>query len=221
MSIMKMCAIEKTYQPKTRSPVHALRGIDLEIEPNELIALQGKSGSGKSTLLHIMGCIDVPSKGTYYAMNKHIHKANGGQLANYRNRKFGFILQQYGLINDRKVWENVALPLMFSNAGNIKSRAVDILTKVGLEKLANRRASDLSGGEQQRVAIARAIINDPQIILADEPTGNLDTHTADMIFSMLKTLQAEGKTIIIATHDNELARRCERIIYLRDGLIER
>lgn len=220
MSKIEIRGLKKVYNPKTRAAVEALRGIDLTIDEGELIAIQGRSGSGKSTLLHILGCVDTITEGTYKIDDRHIENASQRLLAQYRSTVFGFVLQQFGLIPERRVWENVNLPLMFSHNGNkAKQQCVEILEKVGLKDFANRRSTDLSGGEQQRVAIARAIVNNPKVILADEPTGSLDSDTAKAIFQIFLSLHKQGKTVIIATHDDSLAKRCDRIIRIHDGLL--
>lgn len=220
MSKIEIRGLKKVYNPKTHAAVEALRGIDLKIDEGELVAIQGRSGSGKSTLLHILGCVDTITEGTYTIDGKHIENASQRLLAQYRSTVFGFVLQQFGLIPERRVWENVNLPLMFSRRGRQgKRQCIEVLEKVGLKDYADRRSTDLSGGEQQRVAIARAIANHPKIILADEPTGNLDSETAEVIFQIFLSLNKQGKTVIIATHDDALAQRCDRIIRIHDGLL--
>ena len=217
---MEVHNLKKVYNPNTNSAVEALRGIDLQIEKGELIAVQGRSGSGKSTLLHILGCIDTLTEGTYSIDGVHVENAPQRKLAEYRSKTFGFVLQQFGLIPERRVWENVSLPLMFSHAGKDKKlRCLQALEKVGLKDYAERKSTDLSGGQQQRVAIARAIVNNPEVVLADEPTGSLDTDTAKQIFDIFLDLHAQGKTVIIATHDDSIAKRCERVIRISDGLL--
>ena len=220
MSKIEICGLKKVYNPKTHAAVEALCGIDLTIDEGELVAIQGRSGSGKSTLLHILGCIDTITEGTYTIDGRHIENVSQRLLAQYRSTVFGFVLQQFGLIPERRVWENVNLPLMLSRNGNQrKRRCIEVLEKVGLKDYVNRRSTDLSGGEQQRVAIARAIVNDPKVILADEPTGSLDSDTAKVIFQIFLSLHEQGKTVIIATHDDSLAKRCDRMIRIHDGLL--
>lgn len=219
---IKMKSIEKIYNPQSHASVHALRGVDIDINAGELVAIQGKSGSGKSTLLHIMGCIDRSTKGEYFLDGEMINGKRDSKLAELRNRAFGFVLQQFGLIPERRVWENVSLPLMFGrrvSGREIKQRSYGMLEKVGLLELADRPTSELSGGEQQRVAIARAMVHQPDIILADEPTGNLDSKTAADIMGLFRTLNEQGRTIVIVTHDDEVAKCCQRIVNIQDGLI--
>lgn len=220
MPKLEVRGLKKVYNPKTKAEVKALRGIDLTIEAGELVAVQGRSGSGKSTLLHILGCIDTITAGSYEIDGKHVEKASQRDLARYRSETFGFVLQQFGLIQERRVWENVNLPLMFSHHDkNGKQKCIDALDKVGLKDYWNRRSTDLSGGEQQRVAIARAIVNAPEVILADEPTGSLDSKTAEDIFQTFLALHDQGKTVIIATHDDSIAKRCDRMIRIKDGML--
>ena len=217
---MEVRNLKKVYNPNTNSAVEALRGIDLQIEKGELIAIQGRSGSGKSTLLHILGCIDAITEGTYSIDGTHVEKAPQRVLAQYRGRTFGFVLQQFGLIPERRVWENVSLPLMFSRAGRGKKlRSIQALERVGLGDYAERKSTDLSGGQKQRVAIARAIVNNPEVVLADEPTGCLDTDTAKQIFGIFLALHEQGKTVVIATHDDSIAEQCDRVIRISDGML--
>lgn len=222
MSYIVLRDIEKIYKPNTRAEVHALKGVNTAIEREEMVAIQGRSGSGKSTLLHIIGCIDYPSNGVYELEGRKLCELNQREMAQLRNREFGFVLQHFGLIPERKVWENVSLPLIFTRGRrrSMKKQALSALALVGLENLYNRRADELSGGEQQRVAIARAIVNNPDCILADEPTGNLDSATADQIMELFLMLhQEKKKTIVIVTHDNSVAARCARILRIYDGRV--
>jgi putative ABC transport system ATP-binding protein len=184
-----------------------------------MIAIKGKSGSGKSTLLHIMGCIDTATSGCYRINNQEVTSARSSKLARYRNKSFGFVLQQFGLIPERRVWENISIPLLFSsNRKRIKERSVAMLDLVGIAMLAEKRTAELSGGEQQRVAIARAIVNDPEVILADEPTGNLDSVTSSQIMDLFDELHRKGKAIVIVTHNDSVAGKCEKIVHISDGL---
>lgn len=220
MAVIQMLDIQKVYAPKSRAPVHALRGIELFIEQGEMVAIQGRSGSGKSTLLHIIGCVDSASRGKYYLKGRPVNSLNPAGQARLRREEFGFVLQQFGLIPERKVWENVALPLMFSGkCRDIKKKSLYWLSQVGLEKLSDRRASELSGGEQQRVAIARALVHDPNIILADEPTGNLDSRTSGQIMRLFGLFREMGKTVVVVTHDDAVAGCCDRVLHIQDGKI--
>ncbi len=201
---------------------HALRGIDLEIKKGEYVAILGPSGSGKSTLMHIMGCLDTPTKGRVFVEGKEVSKLNDDELARIRREKIGFVFQAYNLIPSLTALENVALPMRFAGRGRNESlrKAKELLKKVGLGKRINHKPNELSGGEQQRVAIARALANDPDAILADEPTGNLDSKSGREIFELLETLHRKmGKTIVVVTHDINLARRAHREIRIKDGRI--
>lgn len=202
--------------------VPAIRNISLKIFPNEFIAVMGPSGSGKSTALHLIGCLDVPTKGRIILDGKDISKISESGLANIRGKKIGFVFQQYNLFHRLTALENVMLPMTFQNVSENKKRekAKMLLKSVEMEKRMNHRPSELSGGEQQRIAIARALVNDPQIILADEPTGNLDSETGKKIMDLLIDLhKKEHKTIIVVTHDPYIAGYAKTILNLRDGQI--
>ncbi len=202
--------------------VEALRNIDLFIQPNEFISIMGPSGSGKSTLMNIIGCLDVPTGGNYALEGKEVSRLHPNQLAEIRNRKMGFVFQNFNLLNYASVYENVELPLIFAGLSFRKrrKRVESLLDKVGLTERRNHLPSELSGGEMQRIAIARALANNPSIILADEPTGNLDSVTGKEIINIFEELWRQGNTVVMITHDPEISRRTKRIIKLKDGMIE-
>mgnify|MGYP000964698928 FL=1 len=202
--------------------VHALRGIDLEVWPGEILAIMGPSGSGKSTLMNMIGCLDSPSGGEYYLDGQLVSDLVDDALASVRNKKIGFVFQNYNLLPRANALQNVELPLRYSvNRTNLYERSSAALEKVGLADRMRHKPMELSGGQQQRVAIARAIVNEPAIILADEPTGNLDSQSGQEIMDLLLSLNARsGTTLIIVTHDQGVAAQAQRIIHLKDGLVD-
>lgn len=222
MGIIKIENLHKIYNENKPNAVHALRGIDLEIEESETVAIMGISGSGKSTLLHIIGCMDKATDGKYYLGGDDISGLNGKELAKIRNNEIGFVLQDYGLIENESVFQNVKLPLMFSEKypySKINARVKEMLEAFGIAELHKKKVRDLSGGQKQRVAIARAVVNEPKIILADEPTSALDSATSDEILGVFDELHNMGKTVIMVTHDKRVAERMQRIVYIKDGII--
>lgn len=202
--------------------MHALDGISLQITEGEFVAIVGHSGSGKSTLMNILGCLDVPSSGRYFLNGKDVSSLSGNELSQIRNQMIGFIFQGFNLIPNLDAQKNVELPLVYRGIGKQERRklAQDALRKVGLEKRMQHRPGELSGGQQQRVAVARAIAARPPVILADEPTGNLDSHSTSEIMEILKDLHKSGRTVILITHDNDIACQTERMIRIMDGRIE-
>ena len=221
MSIIELKNVIKTYYTGSEKPVHALRGINLKVEAGESIAIQGVSGSGKSTLLNILGCLDALTEGEYYLDGEKVQFSNNRHIADIRNKKIGFVLQNFGLLNDRYVSDNIALPLLLGNMSKSKADklAMEAAKSTGIEKLYGKKIKKLSGGERQRVAIARAIVTDPELILADEPTGSLDKATGEQVVEMLVKMTQSGKTVIIVTHDDSVAERCGRRLYIEDGFI--
>lgn len=213
--------VEKAY--KTGSvEFKALKGIDFQAKKGEYIAVVGPSGSGKSTLMNIVGCLDVPTAGQYFLEGQPVNKMTSNQLADIRNRKIGFVFQAFNLLPYATAFENVEVPLLFArtNGKNRRNRVMELLARVGLADKANNKPTEMSGGEMQRTAIARALANEPDIILADEPTGNLDSKSGGEIVKIFDELRELGKTIIIITHDMNIARRTEKIIKLKDGLVD-
>ncbi|MCS6820908.1 MAG: ABC transporter ATP-binding protein [Microscillaceae bacterium] len=202
--------------------IHALKSISITVHKGEYVAFMGPSGSGKSTLMNIIGCLDTPSKGRYILNNKDVSDMNENELAEIRNKEIGFVFQTFNLLPRNTSLENVALPLIY--AGYSKSQRIEMamnaLKSVGLENRAKHKPNELSGGQRQRVAIARALVNNPSIILADEPTGNLDTKTSYEIMDLFHELHQKGNTIILVTHEEDISRYAHRIVRLRDGLIE-
>lgn len=203
-----------------QTEVVALNGVNLRIEQGEMVSIIGPSGSGKSTLMHIIGCLDKPTSGQYLLEGIEVNKLNDNELAEIRNKRLGFVFQSFNLLPRTTALANVELPLIYGGAGNRRQRALQSLESVGLAPRAHHRPSELAGGEQQRVAIARALINNPSLILADEPTGNLDTQTSKEIMLLFQELNGQGITIILVTHEPDIAAYTQRIIRMRDGKIE-
>ncbi len=203
--------------------VEALRGVSFEINTGDFVSIMGPSGSGKSTLMHIIGCLDYPSGGKYFLSGQNVSKLNDNQLALFRNQKIGFVFQEFNLLPKATILRNVELPLTYNNthSKNKKQLAIQALEEVGLGNRLKHRPNEISGGQKQRVAIARALVNHPSIILADEPTGNLDSKTGQDIMKMIKKLHDDGNTIILVTHEPEIAQYSQRVLHLKDGLIDR
>lgn len=199
--------------------VPALNGVSFRVHKGEFVAIMGPSGSGKSTLMNLLGCLDLPSSGTYRLGDIDVRTLNSDQLAEVRNRKIGFVFQSFNLLTRSSALENTELPLLYNGTSDSKSLARDALAKVGLAARAKHKPNELSGGEKQRVAIARAIVNHPAIILADEPTGNLDSKTGEEILKIFSRLNREGTTLILVTHEQAVAQYARRVIHMRDGLI--
>ncbi|MFN5025886.1 MAG: ABC transporter ATP-binding protein [Bacteroidota bacterium] len=202
--------------------VKALQGVNLNIVRGEYVALMGPSGSGKSTLMNILGCLDTPTSGTYILNSNDVSNLSDNELAVIRNKEIGFVFQTFNLLGRSTALENVALPLVYAGVGKKErlERAAEVLKNVGLAERMDHKPNELSGGQRQRVAIARALINNPSIILADEPTGNLDTKTSYEIMQLLEDIHNKGNTIIVVTHEEDIARRAKRIVRMRDGVIE-
>jgi putative ABC transport system ATP-binding protein len=211
--------ITKVYKAG-QTEVPALRGISCRIESGEMVSIIGPSGSGKSTLMNIIGCLDKPTSGKYRLEGIEVDRLNDNQLAEIRNKKIGFVFQSFNLLSRTTALANVELPLIYSGASNRRQRALQVLESVGLAHRVTHRPSELAGGEQQRVAIARALVNNPSLILADEPTGNLDTQTSREIMLIFKQLHEQGMTIVLVTHEPDIAAYTQRTIKLRDGQIE-
>lgn len=217
--MIEMEGITKTYK-LGNIEVHALLGVDLNIDKGEMVAIMGPSGSGKSTLMNIMGCLDQQTSGSYKLDNVDVGRLNDNQLAEIRNKKIGFVFQTYNLLPRTQALANVELPLIYSGGNNRRARALAALERVGLSDRVKHKPNELSGGQQQRVCIARALINNPAIILADEPTGNLDSRTGKEIMDIFAELnRTDGITIVMVTHEREIAEYAQRIFFVRDGAV--
>ena len=222
-AIIRIEGIDKTYVLSAENIVHALRGVHLNIDQGSYVAIMGPSGSGKSTMLNILGCLDRPTAGSYWLGGENVATMPDDELSEARGKKIGFIFQSYNLIAQLTVIENIQVPLFYQGVDLATShgRCVELAKLVGLGDRLDHRPAQLSGGQQQRVAIARSLVNDPIMILADEPTGNLDSRTGTEVLEMIGQLNANGKTIVLVTHDDKVAARAHRVIHMRDGLIDR
>jgi len=222
-SIIRLERVEKRYDLGGEVAVRALRGVDLAVEPGDYVAIMGPSGSGKSTMLNLLGCLDRPSAGHYYLGGTDVSRMPDDELSEARGRKIGFIFQSYNLITQLTVLENIQVPLVYQgkDVRTLQDHCVHLAEMVGLGDRLHHRPSQLSGGQQQRVAIARSLVNDPLMILADEPTGNLDSRTGQEVLEIIGFLNDQGKTIMLVTHDAAVAARAHRVLHMMDGLIER
>lgn len=219
-NLIRIQEITKEFKIGTQI-IRALRSVDLSIERNEYVALMGASGSGKSTLMNILGCLDTPTSGSYYLRGKDVSRLNDDELAEIRNKEIGFVFQTFNLLPRYKAIDNVALPLVYSGISKEErtERAAEVLRQVGLSDRMDHKPNELSGGQRQRVAVARALINNPSIILADEPTGNLDSKTSAEIMDLFDDLNSQGNTIVLVTHEDDIAERAKREVRMKDGEI--
>ena len=215
---IKVNDLRKVYRMGDQE-VHALAGVSFDIQAGEMVAIIGSSGSGKSTLMNILGCLDKPSSGQYFLDGEDVSKLGSNRLARIRNQKIGFVFQSFNLLSRMSALENVEVPLLYSGVHSAKDRALQALARVGLAERSDHEPNQLSGGQRQRVAIARALVTNPTIILADEPTGNLDSKTSVEIMGLFRELNNQGVTLIIVTHEPDIANYCKRSIQVRDGLV--
>lgn len=219
--VIKIRNIKRDF-PLGQEIVKVLKGIDLDIEQGDYVALMGPSGSGKSTLMNLLGCLDTPTSGSYELNGQDVSSMSDDELAEIRNREIGFVFQTFNLLPRTTALENVALPMIYAGASKKMrtERAEEVLTDVGLADRMDHKPNQLSGGQRQRVAVGRALVNKPSIILADEPTGNLDSKTSEEIMKLIDEIHAKGNTVILVTHEEEIAERAHRVIRLRDGMVE-
>ena len=219
-ALLRMTGVRKTYDSGVVT-VEALRGVDLEVAEGDFVAIMGPSGSGKSTLMHILGCLDVPSVGTYELGGVDVSNMTEAELAEVRNRRIGFVFQQFNLLPSMTALRNVQLPLVYAGVGKADrhDRAMDALARVGLSDRVDHRPGELSGGQQQRVSVARALVTDPALILADEPTGNLDSVSTRDVLALFHELHDAGRTIVLITHEAEVAQEARRVVRITDGLL--
>jgi putative ABC transport system ATP-binding protein len=220
MSLIHFADITRRYQMGTET-VHALRGVSLAVERGEYVAIMGPSGSGKSTMMNLIGCLDTPTSGKYELNGANVSEMDDNQLAEIRNREIGFVFQTFNLLPRASALRNVELPLIYAgwDASERREAAAEALSKVGLSTRSQHRPNEMSGGERQRVAVARALVTRPSLILADEPTGNLDSKTGEEIMTLFDALHAQGNTLVVVTHEEDIARHAHRILRIRDGLI--
>jgi len=219
--ILRLRDVGKVYATGSME-VDALRGVSMDVDRGEYVAIMGPSGSGKSTLMHILGCLDVPTTGSYHLAGEDVSAMSEDALAAVRNRQIGFVFQQFNLLSALPAWRNVELPLCYSGAGRAerKERAMGALARVGLADRVDHRPGELSGGQQQRVAVARALVTDPSLILADEPTGNLDSHSSADVLGLFAELHDQGRTIVLITHEPDVATSAQRIVRILDGEVD-